>query len=268
MTTATIDRGGLLLRYEDVGEGPAVLFQHGLGGDLAQVAEVFPAAPPVRRLTLECRAQGGSQAGPPAAFAIATFADDVAFLADRLGIGRAVVGGISMGAAIALRLAVIRPDRVGALVLGRPAWLFAPAPDNMRPIAHVAELLRTQDPASARAAFERSETARRLARDAPDNLVSLRGFFERSDPATMAALLGAIAADGPGVSEADVRAIAVPTLVIGTADDAIHPLAFAERIAATIPNAKLAEVTSKSKDRARYVAEFRDALATFLARLA
>ena len=57
--------------------GPPVLFQHGLGGDAAQVAEVFPDAPPARRITLECRGQGGSSFGPPGRLSIATFADDL-----------------------------------------------------------------------------------------------------------------------------------------------------------------------------------------------
>ena len=51
-------RDGLALGYEDVGSGPPTLFQHGLGGDAAQAAEVFPAYR--RRITLECRGQGGS----------------------------------------------------------------------------------------------------------------------------------------------------------------------------------------------------------------
>jgi pimeloyl-ACP methyl ester carboxylesterase len=268
MTTGLIDRGGLSLCYDDVGLGPAVIFQHGLGGDAAQVNEVFPAIPPVRRITLECRAQGKSEPGPLPELSIATFADDIAFLAAKLGIGRAIVGGISMGAAIALRLAVRRPDLVGALVLCRPAWLFGPAPGNMRPIALVAELLRSMDPDLARQALERSETAIRLAREAPDNLASLRGFFTRPNPAVTAALLGSIAADGPRVTGDEVRTIAVPTLVIGTSADAVHPLDMAAKLAATIPGAKLIEVASKSVDRTRYVAEFRAALTAFLERTA
>ena len=54
-------------------------------------------------------------------------------------------------------------------------------------------------------AFEASETARLLAEIAPDNLASLRGFFSREPQAITAALLQAIAADGPGVSEEDLR---------------------------------------------------------------
>ena len=267
MSFAEFHRGGIALRYVDVGEGAPVIFQHGLGGDAAQVAEVFPDAPPSRRITLECRAHGGSQSGPRTGLSIATFADDVAALAADRGVNRAVVGGISMGAAISLRLAVTRPDLVSALVLSRPAWMFAPAPDNMQPIALVAELLRKHALPIAREVFEQSDVARRLARDAPNNLVSLRGFFANHDPATRAALLGSIARDGPGVTESEARAIAVPTMVIGTTEDTIHPLYFAEALAGMIPGAAFVRITSKSVDPARHAAEFRAVLSEFLRRV-
>ena len=188
MSFANFDRDGIALRYEDVGEGPPVIFQHGLGGDAAQVAEVFPSIPPSRRITLECRAHGGSESGSLTELSIATFTSRCGGARRPAGLGRAVAGGISMGAAVAFRLAVKRPDLVTALVLSRPAWLFAPAPDNMQPIALVAELLRKHALPIAREIFERSEVAKRLARDAPNNLVSLRGFFANHDPATRAAL--------------------------------------------------------------------------------
>jgi len=263
MTFTTFDRAGIALRYEVVGEGPAVLFQHGLGGDAAQVAEIYPSVPRTRRITLECRAHGGSQSGPLADLSIATFADDVAALAEGLDVQRAVVGGISMGAAISLRLAVRRPDLVSALVLSRPAWMFAPAPDNMQPIGLVADLLRKHALPIAREIFEQSETAKRLARDAPSNLTSLRGFFANHDPSTRAALIGSIARDGPGVTESEARGIAVPTLVIGTTEDTIHPLYFAEALAETIPNARFVRIISKSADSACHAAEFKDTLSVF-----
>jgi pimeloyl-ACP methyl ester carboxylesterase len=265
MTRRFIERDGIRLAFEDAGEGRRVIFQHGLGAQARQVAEVFPDQPAVRRITLECRAQGESDAGPAAAFSIAAFAEDVHFLADRLGIRRAIVGGISMGAAIALRLALRRPNLVGGLILGRPAWLFEAAPGNMRPYAVVGELLAKHDAPTARALFEESDTAERLRAEAPDNLASLLGFFDYPNLPVLSRLLQAIAADGPGVTEAEARAIAVPTLVIGHGEDLAHPLAYAEALAATIPGARLARITSKSVDRVRYVAEFRAAVADFLA---
>ncbi|MCB1500082.1 MAG: alpha/beta hydrolase [Bauldia sp.] len=264
MSLRDFDRSGLALRYEDVGAGPTVIFQHGLGGDVAQVREVFPATPPVRRLTLECRAHGGSESGPLSDLSIATFTDDVAALAEQVAPGPVVAGGISMGAAISLRLAVQRPDLVTALVLARPAWMFAPAPDNMGPIRLVGDLLRKHALPIARDIFEQSETAKRLARDAPGNLASLRGFFANHEPSTRAALIGSIARDGPGVTESEARAISVPTLVIGTAEDTIHPLYFAEALAAIIPGARFVRITSKSVDPLLHAEEFADVLSAFL----
>jgi len=69
---------------------------------------------------------------------------------------------------------------------------------------------------------------------APANLASFDGFFSRMPQAITAALLQAIAADGPGVAEDEVRAIKVPTLVIGHGRDEVHPLAYAEALAALI----------------------------------
>jgi pimeloyl-ACP methyl ester carboxylesterase len=259
-----LPRDGVALRGRDTGAGLPVVFQHGLGGSEAQVAEVFPDGTGLRRLTLDCRGQGGSTLGNPKDLSIETFANDVLAFADARGVGRFVAGGISMGAAIALRLAVRHPERVAGLVLARPAWLWDAAPPNMAPYAEVAALLEGGRPTAALAAFDASETAARLAEEAPDNLASLRGFFAQAAPDDMAALLGAIARDGPGVDEAQARRIAVPTLVIGHGRDAAHPLPLARRLAEVVPGAALVEITAKADDRARYLSDFRSALADFL----
>jgi pimeloyl-ACP methyl ester carboxylesterase len=259
-------RDGAQLRGRDEGRGLPVVFQHGLGGNEAQAAEVFPDG--FRRLTLECRGQGRSALGNLDVLSIPTFAADVLDFADRQGVGRFVAGGISMGAAIALRLAIRHPDRVMGVVLARPAWLWDAAPDNMRPYAEVADDLRNADRAAGRAAFEASPTARRLAQAAPDNLASLLNFFAAENAAALAPLLKAIAASGPDVSETEVGRIAVPTLVLGTGLDLVHPLDFARRLAAQIAGAQFVEITPKATDRALYVREFRAALAQFLASLA
>ena len=257
-------RDGVAFHTAEVGEGAAVLFQHGLGGDAAQVAEIFPDGGGWRRLTLECRAQGDSAAGPPGDLSIATFAADALALADSRGADIFVAGGISMGAAIALRLAALHPARVRGLILVRPAWLFDAGPANMQPFAAVARLLATLPPAEGRQLFAASDIARDLRAAAPDNLASLLGFFDRPHPAEIAALLARIAADGPGVTEAQAAAIQVPALVIGNAMDHVHPLATAERLAGTLPHARFLAVTPKARDRAAHAAEVRAAISAFL----
>jgi pimeloyl-ACP methyl ester carboxylesterase len=257
---------GLRLRLVDTGAGGTpVIFQHGLCGSQEQVAEVMPPDHPRRRLTLDCRGHGGSQAGDPAGFSIAVFAEDVGRAAASRGVTGAVVGGISMGAAIALRLAVTRPDLVRGLVLARPAWVTGPAPDCLAPNRVVGDLLSRHDPATALSLFEALPLSGQLAREAPDNLASLRGFFARAPAAVTGALLSRIAADGARVTEAEAAGVRVPTLVIGHGRDWIHPLDHARALAAMIPGARLVEITPKALGKQRYLADFRAALDAFLA---
>ncbi|CCV05034.1 Esterase protein [Mesorhizobium metallidurans STM 2683] len=260
----TLVRDDATLRVSDTGDGLTVVFQHGLGGSEAQVAQAFSAGAGVRRLTLECRGHGGSGLGSSRPFSLKMFADDVLAAADQAGLDRFVAGGISMGAAIALRLACRHPDRVAGLLLVRPAWIFGSAPANMQPNAEVASLVLAHGPDKARTIFEQSQTAARLKREAPDNLASLLGFFDRPDSASFAQILAGISADGPGVSESDAAGLGVPTLVVGNAVDAVHPLPLAHKLAATIPGATFAEIPPKALDSARHFAELQAEITDFL----
>jgi pimeloyl-ACP methyl ester carboxylesterase len=258
-------RGGAVLHVADSGgSGLPVVFQHGLCGDAQQTEEVFPGDPRFRRITLECRGHGASEPGNIMAFSIATFAEDIAALIEAQGLAPLVVGGISMGAAIALRLAVRRKDIVRGLILARPAWGTEAAPDNMTPAAEVGQLIATLPVEAARERFLASDTARQLADIAPDNLSTLEGFFARAPLAITAALLQRISADGPGVSDDEVRAIRVPTLILAHGRDTLHPLGLAESLASLIPENRLVTITAKADDRARYVSDFRAALSAFL----
>ncbi|MDX8447603.1 alpha/beta hydrolase [Mesorhizobium sp. VK3C] len=262
MASQTLLRDGATLLATDTGEGPAVLFQHGLGGGEAQVAQTFPAG--FRRITLECRGHGGSGLGDRRPFSLEMFADDVLAAADQAGLDRFVAGGVSMGAAIALRLACLHARRVAALILVRPAWTFSPAPPNMQPIAEVAELILEHGTDKGRTIFAQSETATRLYREAPDNLSSLLGYFDRPDAKAFAQVLANVAGDRPGVSERDAAALDIPALVIGNEIDAVHPLSTAYTIAAAIPDAVFAEITPKARDSAKHFGELHTQIATFL----
>jgi pimeloyl-ACP methyl ester carboxylesterase len=254
-----------MLNVTDAGDGSApFVFQHGLGGDAGQTAEVFPPGAGRRLITLECRGHGRSEAGPAASFSLAQFAEDLgAYIADNLP-APVDIGGISMGAAITLMLAVRRPELVKSLVIARPAWLLDAAPENMRPNAVVGELLATHDPADALEIFSRSAIAQALEHTAPDNLNSLRGFFARPGPKVLGTLLTRISADGPALSTADLRSLSIPVLVIGTDDDDIHPFSHAETLTGMIPKATLVKITSKSRSRPAYLRDFKAALQSFL----
>jgi pimeloyl-ACP methyl ester carboxylesterase len=257
--------GAPVLNVDDAGgKGLPVIFQHGLCGDARQTIEAFPQDPRFRRITIEARGHGGSEAGDPALFSVRTFASDVAAFIDAHRLAPIVVGGISMGAAIALHLAVLRPGIVRGLILARPAWIVASAPANNIPNALVGRLLAELSQEDARKAFEASEIVRLLLEKAPDNLASLRGFFSRETQATTAALLQVIAADGPGVSEDDLRNLEIPTLIIGHDIDYIHPLSYAVAISQLIPRSQLVPITPKALSKASYLKDFHRAVTHFL----
>lgn len=264
-TIRRLQRDDAQLSVHDSGAGEPVLFQHGLGGSDAQVAQAFPDSPDWRRITVECRGHGASTLGQRRPFSIAMFAADVIAAGDERGVDRFVAGGISMGAAIALHLAKAYPGRVTGLILVRPAWTFTAAPENLAPVREVARLLRSHSPEEARSIFERSETGERLRHEAPDNLASLLGYFDRPDAHAFAEVLADIAADETGVTSVDAAGLSLPALVVGNRHDALHPIAVAERMAHALADAEFLEAPAKATDADAHFAAVRAAIAKFLA---
>lgn len=248
----------MTLALHQRGAGKAFVFQHGLCGDARQTFEAAPDVDGWQLSTLDCAGHGASPATPP--LCIARFADDVVTLIETLS-GPVVLGGISMGAAIATRIAVTRPELVRGLVLVRPAWGAGAAPPNMQPNAEVGRYLAA---GAGRLAFENSATARHLAQVAPDNLASLLGFFDRQPLAVTSALLQQISADGPGITGPDLASLRLPVLVCGTAQDAVHPLALARDLADLIPAARFTELPPKGADKPAHLAALHAAITAFL----
>jgi pimeloyl-ACP methyl ester carboxylesterase len=257
-------RDACTISYVDEGEGVPVLWQHGLGATQAQVAEVFPESSKLRRITMECRGHAESQLGAPEALSIPQFADDAVALLDHLGVGRAVVGGISLGAAIALRLAVHYPERVSELIIARPAWVDDSAPERLRIYIDVAELLARDGTERGLERFQATGRYRLVLGESPDNAASLRGFFHRSNPESTVALLSRIPAQGSGVTREQMSRLVLPALVIANEGDYVHPMAMAIEVARLIPGASLKVIPSKNSNRDAYVEGFKAVLAEFL----
>jgi pimeloyl-ACP methyl ester carboxylesterase len=115
---ATTLVNGVRLTYSDSGgDGPALILGHGYFLDhtifAAQAAEF---APPWRMIHWDARGHGGTSESETG-YTYWDQARDVLGLMDHLGVERAVVGGVSQGGFIALRTALLAPERVGGLVL-------------------------------------------------------------------------------------------------------------------------------------------------------
>jgi pimeloyl-ACP methyl ester carboxylesterase len=263
LTIGTLRREGISFSYLDRGAGAPLVFQHGLGGDASQPDGLY--ARERRLVCLECRGHGGTAPlGDPDRLGFATFAADVLALMDELEIERALVGGVSMGAGVAARLAADHPNRVAGLVLVRPAWVDAAYPDSLRIMETVAELLQQRsDLASGLTALERDPAYLAIAAAAPSAAASLRNQFARRLARERAVVLQRMVADSPLSGGPQWAEIATPTLILAAHGDPIHPFAVAEAIAARLPSVELREIPSKDADAAGHSREIAAALAAF-----
>jgi pimeloyl-ACP methyl ester carboxylesterase len=110
------DVNGQHLYFEDEGAGPPVIFNPGFLLDHEMFApQVAALSDEFRCITWDERGFGQTPAGAP--FSYYDLAADCLALLDYLSIERAVVAGMSQGGFVALRAALVSPDRVKALVL-------------------------------------------------------------------------------------------------------------------------------------------------------
>ncbi len=98
--------------------GVPVLLVHGNGGSrrLWQ-GQLGPLGRHRLAVAVDLHGFGGSQPCTVGEYSPGSFTDDLAAVADRLGIGRCVLVGHSLGAAVVALFAALRPDRVAGLVL-------------------------------------------------------------------------------------------------------------------------------------------------------
>jgi pimeloyl-ACP methyl ester carboxylesterase len=102
--------------YEVAGDGPAVVLIHGFGLDMRMWdPQLGPLAARFRVVRYDCRGFGAS--GPLDPGVPYTHAGDLVALLDYLGIGDAVLAGLSFGGRVALQAALAAPDRVRGLAL-------------------------------------------------------------------------------------------------------------------------------------------------------
>src|SRR3989449_9466727 len=117
MPTARVN--GVSLYYEVAGRGAPLVLVHGFACGIRSWDPQVRALSRYRRvIAYDVRGHGLSDAPPEAAaYSQATSVADLHALLAYLKIGRAVVGGLSMGGNIALNFALAHPAMVSALIV-------------------------------------------------------------------------------------------------------------------------------------------------------
>lgn len=233
---------GLHLSYEVHGTGPRVMvFLHGLLLD-AQMNRRLAADLAERGyevILLDLPGHGRSDKPRHAsAHRIDSYAHFVVALLDELGLDQAVIGGVSLGANVALHVAVQAPERVRGLVAEMPvlewaapgaALIFLPLLLGVHYAAPLARALGA------------------LARRLPSTRVGTLDSFITAltlDPDESAAVLHGLLVGPITPTYEERRAIEAPALVIGHKADFVHPFTDAEHLARVLPHARLLRARS------------------------
>jgi pimeloyl-ACP methyl ester carboxylesterase len=243
------ESNGQRLYYEIHGEGPRVLvYMHGilLDANLNRRLAVNLAAKGNRVILLDLPGHGLSDKPKRASYhRMDTYAHHVVALLDHLGLDTAVIGGVSLGASVALMVAAQDPERVQGLVIEMPVleWAVPSAALTFIPL-----LLAVHYAAPAVRAL--AKLVRRIPRTGIGELDSVMNTLSNEPKETAAVLHGVLA--GPITPTVDQRAaMTMPTLVIGHGADRIHALHDAEQLVRRMPNARLVRAHSLLELRVR-----------------
>jgi pimeloyl-ACP methyl ester carboxylesterase len=221
------------LPFTSIGSGHRTLVMlHGLGGDRSQPLALIRGVDlaGVRVLAPDLRSHGRCALDESAELlTFAQLAADVEdLLAHEAGPDGVLLAGISMGAALAVELAARQIVPVHGMLLIRPAWRWAPRPENLMPYAVIAEMLARHGARDGRARFRQAPAYARIADVSVLAAEALLGQFDAPRAVARASRLTAIPASTPTRPAVGLDG---PVMVIGAGADPVHPRPLAEQVA-------------------------------------
>jgi pimeloyl-ACP methyl ester carboxylesterase len=240
----SVRSNGVTLSGEESGTGPPIVLLHGLTATRRYVVMGSRALERSGHRVIAYDARGHGHSTPAVdrgAYEYERLAGDLEAVLDALGIARAVLAGASMGAHTAVRVALLRPERVAALGLITPSFdpseartpeAFARWDALARGLRQggVEGFVRAYDVAAVPPAWR--ETVERVIR---------QRLSAHDHPEAVADALEVIPRSRPFEDMRELAVVQVPTIVVASRDEADpgHPLAVGERYAQAIGGAQL-----------------------------
>src|SRR5882672_2904288 len=245
---AELNYDGYRIRFDDYGEGerPIVLI-HGLLMNRRMFDKVGPALAEYGNRVICVDLLGHGRSDQPddlRVYSMPQFARQVVALLDYLELEHAVVGGTSLGANVALELAVRQPERVKAL--------FAEMPVLDNALAAVAAVFapvllgyRVGRPAI--------ELTSRIASLIPRThlLIDINLDWARRRPRPSVAVLEGLLLGETAPPREQRRLIEQPALVVGHPGDPLHPFSDSGMLVEELSEARLVEASSVFEWRLR-----------------
>jgi len=222
------------LAVDLAGTGPLALFMHGIGGNRTNWREQLSAfAPHFSCVAWDARGYGGSD-DYEGALAFDDFVDDVLRVLDHFGVERAHLVGLSMGGRIAMRTALLHPDRIATLTLldtheGFEA--FSPEQRQAFVDSRRAPLLAGKEPADIADAVARSLVGPKATQAQLQQLIdSIAALHKESYIKSLQATVNQVVLG-------DISLIRAPAHFVVGADDRLTPVAMHHEMAAKLGGA-------------------------------
>jgi 3-oxoadipate enol-lactonase len=258
------DVGDVTLAVDVRGDGPALLMIHGFPLDRSMWAHQVATLARWRRIAPDLRGCGASDA-PDTGYSMATYADDLARLLDRLRIERAVVAGLSMGGYVAFELLRRHRQRVMGLIL-MDTRADADSADGRTAREALMEVARSQGAAAVGERLLPRLLGRSTQRTQPQVVEQVQAMISRSSVPGIVGALGAMRdrADSTPL----LATIDLPTLVIVGEEDELTPPPLSRAMTAAIPSAAMTTIPAAGHLSAmeaptavsRVIAEFLEAV--------
>jgi 2-hydroxymuconate-semialdehyde hydrolase/2-hydroxy-6-oxo-octa-2,4-dienoate hydrolase len=239
-TPHTIDAGGINTHYLQAGSGHPVVMLHGSGPGVSGTANwqhnIGTLAKGFRVLAPDIVGFGDTERPEDVVYSLRTWTDHAWAFLDAVGIERASIVGNSLGGRIAMQMATDQPDRITKMVLMGSPGVGMTLTDGLAALrAYQPSHQAMRDLLSNYFAVDPTMITDELVRIRYEASVA-DGAFEAyqamfNDPRHKGSELG--------ISEAEVRAINTPTLLVHGRDDRVVPFAVSVTMLELFPNADL-----------------------------
>jgi pimeloyl-ACP methyl ester carboxylesterase len=223
-------KNGKEIFVEVVGEGPAVVFVHGLGGT-TNFYQPQAAALAKRHQVVRFDLPGAGRSPLTGTPSIESFADDILAVMEQCELPSASIVGHSMGTIAVQYFAAHHPDKVSRIALLGPVREQAPAAKEAT--RQRAAIVREQGMVAVADTIVAAATSEETRRDRPAVAAFVRELLMGQDPMGYAAHCEALA----NATAVDLAKIEAPVLLLTGTEDKVGAPATAEAMFKELANA-------------------------------
>jgi pimeloyl-ACP methyl ester carboxylesterase len=233
---SAVDVGDAELAYTESGTGTPIIWLHGSGPGATGMSNFggnLPAFQDYRNIVVDLPGWGGSPRPATDEPLIFHAAERVCRAMTALGVERTHLVGNSYGGAVAMRIAMTRPDRVDRVVLMAPGGVL---PEDAPPwpvgLEHLFAYMAAEKPS-------REEMARFVRLMVHDQALATDALIDERYEASLRAHPELPVPPRFGDLTPDLHRVAAPTLLVWGREDQTVPLSWASAILQGIPDAEL-----------------------------